>query len=816
MSTLLQDLRYSARKLIHSPGFTAIAVLTLALGIGANTALFSVVNGVLLNPLAYPHSHQLVAIYEKYDKIGGLESAPIEYPNFQDWQRDSKTFASMAAYRNEDYNFIGNGEGERLSGYMISAGFFDTLGVAPVLGRSFRLDDDQIGAAPVVILSGGFWKRKFGSSPGIIGKPITLNGTAYTIVGIIPDTFSFYGNLRDVYTPIGQWRDPSFRDRRVSVSAKAFGRLNAGVTLQQAQAEMNEIARNLAVAYPEADAGKSIKLISMKEDIVGNVQPLLYVLLAAVGFLLLIACANIANLLLARAVGRSREFAIRTALGASRMRMIRQLLTESILLAGLGGLLGLALAFWGTKAILKALPAALPRASEVSLDSKVLLFTIALSLFTGIVFGLAPALKATRINLQETMNQSGRGSSGFRQRLQGTFVAVEVAMALVLLVGAGLMLRTLAALWRVNPGFNPSHAITFNLSLAATPSTTSADTRARLRNFDDRMRAIPGVQAVSVTLGSRPMIHDSSLPFWIEGEPKPLHDTDMHAATFFLVESGFQQAMGITLLRGRFVTDQDNENTPIVVDIDDSFARTYFPNQDPIGQRLNFTEFNVQAEIVGVAGHVKQYGLDNDPANAIQAQFFYPFMQIPEKVMPLVAKQVAVVLRTQGDPTAIMGQVRETVKEIDPRQVVYNVQTMDDVVATSYAARRLTMILLAVFATLALVLACVGIYGVISYFVGQRTQEIGIRMALGAQRGDILYLVLGEGTKMALVGAAVGILTSLLLTRLMARQLFGVKAHDPLTYAGVVAVLMLVAIVACYIPARRAAKVDPMKSLRRE
>jgi len=387
---------------------------------------------------------------------------------------------------------------------------------------------------------------------------------------------------------------------------------------------------------------------------------------------------------------------------------------------------------------------------------------------------------------------------------------------LILLVGAGLMVRTLGALWRVNPGFNPNHAITFNLSLAATPTTTSAETRAHLRNFDDRMHAIPGVQAVSVTLGSRPMIHDSSLPFWIEGEPKPAHDSDMHAATFFLVESGFQQAMGITLLRGRFVTDQDNENTPIVIDIDDSFARGYFPGQDPIGKHVNFTEFNVQAEIVGVVGHVKQYGLDADPKGSIQAQFFYPFMQIPEKVMPLVAKSVAVVLRTQGDPTAVMGQVRETVKEIDPRQVIYNVQTMDDVVATSYAARRLTMIMLAGFAALALVLACVGIYGVISYLVGQRTQEIGIRMALGAQRRDILVLVLGEGTKMALIGAAIGIAASLGLTRLMAKQLFGVTAHDPLTYAGVASVLILVAIAACYIPARRAVRVDPMTSLRRE
>ena len=802
--------------LVQSPGFAAIAALTLALGIGANTALFSVVNGVLLNPLPYPHSSQLVAIYEKYEKIGGLESAPIEYLNFLDWQNDSRSFASMAAYRNEDYNFIGNGEGERLSGYMISADFFNTLGVTPALGRTFRTDDDQLGAAPVVILSGGFWKRKFGSSPDVVGKPIILNGTAYTIVGVIPDTFSFYGNMRDVYTPIGQWRDPSFRDRRISVSARAFGRLNPGATLSQAQAEMDEIARNLALAYPEADSGKSIKLVSMKEDIVGNVEPLLFVLLAAVGFLLLIACANVANLLLARSVARSREFAIRSALGASQARMIRQLLTESILLAGVGGVLGLLLAYWGTRALLKGLPAALPRADEVSLDAKVLLFTLALSTFTGIVFGLAPAVKATRTSLQDVMKQSGRGSSGFRHRLQGTFVAVEIALALVLLVGAGLMLRTLAALWRVNPGFNPNHAITFNLSLAATPSTTSPETRARLRDFDDKMRSIPGVQAVSVTLGSRPMIHDSSLPFWIEGEPKPPHDTDMHAATFFLVESGFQQAMGITLLRGRFVADQDNENTPIVVDIDDSFAHTYFPGQNPIGKRLNFTEFNVQAEVVGVVGHVKQYGLDNDPAGTIQAQFFYPFMQLPEKLMPLVAKSVAVVLRTQGDPTTVMGQVRETVKAIDPRQVIYNVQTMDDVVATSYAARRLTMILLGVFAALALALACVGIYGVTSYLVGQRTNEIGIRMALGAQRSDILHMVLGEGTKMALIGAAVGVAASLGLSRLMAKQLFGVTAYDPFTYVSVALLLILVAIVACYIPARRAMRVDPITSLRCE
>ena len=813
MNTVLADLRYGLRLLIQSPVFTAIAALTLAVGIGANTALFSVVNGVLLNPLPYPHSDRLVVIYER---IAGLDSAPIEYPNFLDWQRSSRSFASMAAYRNEDYNFIGNGEGERLSGYMISSGFFETLGVVPVLGRTFRADDDLIGAAPVVVLSGGFWKRKFGSSPDIIGKPIILNGAAYTIVGVIPDTFSFYGNMRDVYTPIGQWNDPSFRDRRIVVGAHAFGRLNPEVPQAQAQAEMEEVARTLAFAYPEADAGHDIKLVSMKKDLVGNVEPLLLVLLAAVGFLMLIACANVANLLLARSVARTREFAIRSALGASRARMIRQLLTESILLSASGGSLGLLLAYVGTKTLLKELPPALPRSGEVSLDSTVLLFTLVLSLGTGVIFGLAPALRTTRTNLQEVMKQSGRGSSGFRHRMQGIFVAAEMALALVLLVGSGLMVRTMGALWRVDPGFSPSHAITFTLAMPATANTTSAETRARLRKFDDEMRSIPAVRAVSVTLGSRPMIHDSSLPFWIEGEPKPPHDSEMHAATFFLVESGFREAMGITLLRGRFVTDQDNENAPVVVDIDNNFARMYFPDQDPIGKHINLTQFNIQAEIVGIVGHVKQYALDADPPGAIQAQFFYPFMQTPEKIMPLTAKSVAVVLRTHGDPTTIMGPVREAVKKMDPRDVIYDVKTMDDVIATSYAARRLTMILLTGFAAMAIMLACVGIYGVISYMVGQRTQEIGIRMALGAQRRDILVLVLGEGTRMALIGAGLGTAASLLLTRLMAKQLFGVSAHDPLTYASVALVLMLVAIAACFVPARRAVRMDPVESLRCE
>lgn len=814
MSAWFQDLRYGARMLIKAPLFSTVAILTLALGIGANTALFSVVNGVLLNPLAYPQSGQLMAIY---GKSTGFDRAPVNYPNFLDWQRENRTFSSMAIYRNQDYNFLGKGEvAERLSGYMISADFFSTLGVTPVLGRTFRVEDDKVGAAPVAILGGGFWKRRFGSSLDVAGQSVALNGTSYTVVGVIPPGFTFYGQDRDIYTPIGQWNDASFRDRRVDVSEHALGRLKPSVTLAQAKADMDSIAQNLAAEYPEADKDQGIALLPMKQDIVGNVQPFLIVLLAAVSFLLLIACANVANLLLAKALGRSHELGIRAAVGASRARVIRQLLTESILLAGIGGALGLLFAFWGTSAVLGALPGALPRAKDVSLNSRVLLFTVAVSLIAGIVFGLVPALKMSRVDLQEILKESGRGGSGARHRLQGVFVAGEVAMALVLLVGAGLMVRSLAALWKVNPGFNPSRAITFALSMPANSATTSAETRARLRQFDDKMSTVPGVEAVSVTLGSRPMIHDSSERFWIEGRPKPANLQDMPQAMFYLVEAGFQRAMGVRLERGRFVTLQDDENSPVVVDIDDAFARAYFPSEDPVGKRIHLATFNVTAEIVGVVGHIKQWGLDADRKGAVEAQFEYPFMQLPEKLMPLTADVVAVVLRTEGDPAAVMDSVRRAVAELDPREVIYNVQTLDEVVSRSFAARRLSMILLSAFAGLALVLACVGIYGVISYLVSQRTHEIGVRMALGAHRNAILRLVMGHGIRMAAIGVVIGIGAALALTKLMANQLFGVSAHDPLTFAGVGVLLLVVAAAACYFPARRAMRVDPIVALRHE
>jgi predicted permease len=813
LTTLLQDIRYALRMLLKVPAFTAIVIVTLALGIGATTALFSVVNGVLLNPLPYPHSDQLVALYEKN---AGIDRAPISYLNFLDWQRATQTFSSLAIYRHEDYNLTGRGQPERVNGFMVSATFFPTLGIHPILGRDFRSEDDHIGAAPVVMLSDGFWHSHFGAEPNIVGNSIDLNGTDYTVTGILPPGFSFYGIQRDIYIPIGQWDDPSFLDRRVDVSSHAVGRLKPGVTLAQARADMDSIAHHLALAYPEADKGAGIALLSMKEDMVGNVQPFLLVLLAAVAFLLLISCANVASLLLARSMSRSGEFALRASLGASRVRIIRQLLTESLLLAGLGGALGFLLAFFGTKGVIALLPGALPRAGEVSIDARVLLFTLGVSLLGGIIFGLAPALRSSRANLQQVLRQSSRGAGDARHRLQGLFVAVEVAMAFVLLIGAGLMLRSLAALWRVNPGYNPEHAITFSLSLPSNSRTTPAETRARLRRFNADMRAIPGVEAVSVTLGSRPMIHDSELPFWIEGQPKPPSYNDMHQALFYLVEPGFKQAMGVTLERGRFVTAQDNENAPTVVDIDDVFSRNYFPNQDPIGQHIHIANMDMEAEIVGVVGHIRQWGPGNDPKTAIEAQFYYPFMQLPPKIMQLVADGVAVVLRTHENPDAIMGLVRRNVSEFDPGAVVYSVETMHEVMSNSMAARRLSMILLASFAVLALALSCVGIYGVISYLVGERTREIGVRMALGARRSDVLRLILGQGARMAVLGVLPGIVLALGLTRLMSSQLFGITPHDPLTFAGVALIFVIVALAACYVPARRASRVDPMVALRYE
>ena len=817
MGTLLQDLRYAMRMLVKSPGFTAIAVLTLALGIGANTALFSIVNGVLLSPLPYPQPDRLVAVYSRTSDFG---ESSISYPNFLDWQRDNNSFVQIAGYRQDSFNMTGAGEPERLRTEMISADFFSVLGIHPVMGRLFTAQDDHAGAAPVVLVSEGLWRRRFGASPKIVGQSISLNGTSYTVIGIIPANFYFRGNnfsLAEIYVPVGQWTDSTFLDRRVSMGMDAVARLKPGLTLAQARADMNGVAQNLSRAYPEADKNSGISLVPLKQDMVGDVAPLLYVLLGAVVFVLLIACVNIANLLLARSTGRTREFAIRAALGASRARMLRQLLTESVLLSFSGGVIGLLLAAWGTRAAITILPQALPRSGNVGLDVRVLLFTLGVSLLAGILFGLAPALKTSQRNLQETLKEGGRGSSGARHRLQGAFVIAETALALILLVGAGLMIRSLVALWDVNPGFDPHNLLTFSVAFPpAAMQATPDQLRNSLRQLDAALVFIPGAEYISAIGGSLPMQGDSELPFWLEGHPKPQSTQEMTSALFYLCDPDYLRVMGTPLLRGRFIDAQDTLHSPAVVVIDEDFANKFFPGQNPVGRRLNFAILDLQAQIIGVAGHVKHWGLDDTGKQPIEAEIYFPIMQIPDKFMPLLARGAQFAMRTRVPPDTLVGAVRHTVTQVNSQQVMYGAESMDGVISDWLSARRFAMILLGIFAALALALACVGIYGVISYLVGQRTHEIGVRIALGAQRSDVLRLILAQGTRMAFVGVAVGVAAALGLTRLMANQLFGVTAHDPITFVAVAALLMLVAVAACYIPARRAMGTDPIVALRYE
>jgi predicted permease len=815
METLFQDVRYGLRQLGHNPGFTAVAVITLALGMGANTAIFSVVNGVLLNPLRYAEPDRLIALYSRYPNY---DRGSISYPNFLDWVHENRSFSALAAYRPDDFSLTGRGEPERAAAEMVSASFFPLLRVQPVLGRTLLPEEDQIGARPVVLISGGLWKRKFGSSKDVLGQSLTLNDVAYTIVGVIPADFRYTGiNFQqgDVYTPIGQWNDPTFRNRRAGMGTFAVGRLKPGVTFEQAKADMDALGRHLAEQYPEVDKDTGITLVPLKQAVVGDIRPTLLVLMAAVGFVLLIACVNVANLSLARSTGRTHEFAIRMALGAGQGRMVRQLLTESLVLALAAGGLGLLLASWGLQGALKALPQALPRAEEVHLDGRVLLFTLAASVLVGILFGLAPALKTSRADLQETLKEGGRGLSGARHRAQRAFVVAEMALALVLLAGAGLMIRSLVKLWSVDPGFDPHNVLNFFISF---PSTLDSPTtvRATWRQLHDSLSAVPGVQAASLWAGGMPMATESDLPFWLEGQPKPSSQAEMKFALFYLVQPDYLNVMRIPLERGRFLSPHDDEHSPIVVVIDESFARLYFGGKDPIGKHVNFGIMDATAEIVGVVGHVKQFGLDEGPDPGLAAQCYSPIAQLPDQVIPLAARRVGVVARTAGSPLAQLGPIRHVLGQVNTELVMYETKAMDGIVADSLAARRFSMVLLGTFAALALVMCCVGIYGVISYLAGQRTHEIGIRVALGATRRDVLQMVFAEAANMTLLGVAIGLVAALALTRLMASMLFGVSAHDPLTLAGVATLLIMVALAACYIPARRATKVDPMVALRYE
>ena len=817
MDTLGQDVRFGLRMLGKSPAFTLVAVLTLALGIGANTAIFSIVNGVLLNPLPFPHPEQLVILHESKQNF---EFGSVSYPNFQDWRKDNRTFSSMAVSRGYYFSLIGTGVAEQLDGEHITSDFFETLGVAPILGRTFTRAEERPGAGPVVLISEGVWRRKFGGTPDVLGKSITLEGRNYTIIGVIPAKFHLaVWSVRsaDVYVPMGQWNNPGLNERGAGLGMRAVARLKPGVSLEQANADMARVTGNLAAAYPDVNKGIQAKLVPLKEQMVGDVRPFLLVLSVAVGFVLLIACVNVASLMLARSTGRMREFAVRTALGASRRRIVRQLLTESLLLAIAAGALGLLLAVSGTHAGLKLLPEALPRADEIGLDLRVLLFTTAISLLAGTLFGLAPALKSSQADPQTALKEGGRGASGIRHRAQSVFVITEMAMALVLLIGAGLMVRSLARLWSVDPGFNPRNVLTFGYTLPPSMINGNPDTiRAAYRSFDDQLAATPGVEAVSQSWGGLPMEGEDDTLFWLDGHPKPANTNGMNGTIIYNVGPDYLRVMGIQLRRGRFFTAHDEEKAPYVGVIDDVFADKYFPGQDPIGKRIVLDGDDRKLEIVGVVSHVKQFGLDADDTQPLRVQLYTAWMQTPDDFTRLAPSGIDEVVRYKGDLGSVMDAIRRTVGQMSNEQMIYNPGTVESAISDSLAERRFAMVLLAVFAVLSLLLASVGIYGVIAYVVGQRTQEIGIRMALGAQRKDVLRLMLWEGMRLALMGIGTGIATALALTRLMTKMLYGVSATDPLTFLGVAVVLMLVAVTACYVPARRATRIDPMRALRAE
>ena len=808
IENLLRDLAFGLRMLRGHPGFTAIAVLTLAVGIGANTALFSVIDGVLLKPLPYPHPEQLVRLHESKPNFA---AGSISYPNFRDWQQANHTFSALAISRGTGFSLTGKGDPEVLSALAVSSDFLPLLGVKPILGRTFARGEDEIGAAPTVLVGEAFWRRKLGAAPDVMGRSLTLDGKAFTVLGVVPASFrlELKGlSAPDLYVPIGQWDNPLLPNRAAGLGLHGVGRLAPGVTLAQARADMERITRGLAAAYPEANKGIGATLVPLKDELVGDARPFLLLLLGAVGFVLLIACVNVANLLLARSTGRAGEFAVRAALGASQGRLVRQLLTESVLLAAAGGALGV-------------LPAALPRADEVRLDGRVLLFTLAVSLAAGVLFGLVPALRISRASWQRTLKEGGRGASGARHRAQNAFVVVEMATALVLLIGAGLMIRSLGNLWSVDPGFRPEQVL--RASMALPPAMIKASpgaVRGAWRAVDVRLAGVPGCVSSSLSWGAEPLGSDDEMLFWIAGQPRPANENEMSWAIRYVVEPAYLQTLRVPLRRGRFFDAHDDERSVPVVVIDEVFAKQFFGGRDPLHQRIEFKpgvyNFADRAEIVGVVGHVKQWGLDSDDRNSLRAQVYMPFMQLPDAAILLTARNAEVFVRfAPGAPAGVAG-VRRALAGISGEHEVYRDQAMTDIVAESLAARRFSMILLGCFAVVALALASIGIYGVTSYLVGRKTHEIGVRIALGARRADVLGLVLREGVQAAVVGVAIGLLAAFGLTRLMTGLLYRVSATDPVTFAAVVLTLITVIVAACYLPASRAMTIDPTAALRRE
>ena len=809
----VQDIRYGLRILTKNPGFTAVAVMTLALGIGANTAIFSVVNAVLLRPLPYPDADRLVTL----DEGGGQQASmgiSVAYLDFQDWQRENHSFIQLAAFLGDDFVLTLPEGTEYVHGRDASADLLSVLGVKPALGRSFLPEEDRPGGRPVAIISHRFWEQHFSQSPHVLSQAVTLNDRAYTVVGVLPAGFEFLRES-DVYVPLAQADPTQLQDRKVHSGIFVIGRLKPGVTLDKARSDMALVQGRIALAYPEADKGIGAIVVPLKQCIVGDTGRTLMLFLVAVGFVLLIACANVANLMLARCNARGREFAIRLALGAGRTRLIRQLLVESVLLGLVGGALGISIAAWGTRPALAALPGGLPRSLEVGTDPHVLVFTLAISILTGILFGLAPSLQSTKTNLQESLKEGARGAGSGPHRTQNILVIAETALTLVLLIAAGLMVRTIQRLWATDPGFDPHDLLTLQIVISPQVTAKPEKTRIAFRQLLERVKNIPGVDAAGLTnmvpLGDTL----STTGFWLGPQTTPPAQAHLNSALLFLTTPGYLRALRIPLLRGRCFAPEDTLTSPHVMLVDNVFAQKFLPGRDPVGTEINL-EFLGRAEIVGVVGHVKHWGLGSDAGASVRDEIYFPFEQFPDKFMSMSATGMTLVVRTHSNPATIVPAVRQAVMGPWKDQPVFNVQTMEEIISTSTAGTRFPLVLLGIFASLALVLATVGIYGVVSYSVGQRTHEMGIRMALGARRQDVLKLVIGQGFTFALIGVAIGIIGALGLTRFLSNFLYGVKPTDPLTFIAVSLVLSSAALMASYIPARRATKVDPMVALRYE
>src|SRR5580704_8622634 len=814
IASLGQDLRYALRQLRKSPGFTAVAVFTLALGIGANTAIFSVVEGVVLAPLHYREPDRLVMVWENNPRFPRVWDS---YPNFQDWQRSAGSFQQMAALREQQIDLTFPGSPAHIKASQISSGFFSTLGTELELGREFTAQENQLGGAPVVVISDRLWRERFGGGPEALGKSVTLDGVDYSIIGVAPPGFRL--NLdADVFTPLGQL-DPLILNNRGSHDGIfALARLKPGLSISQSQAELNTIQSHLDRLYPNDNRDLGIYVEPLKQAILGDAGETLGLLLGAVGLVLLITCANIANLLLARSAGRSREFAIRSALGANRSRVVRQLLTESVILSLTGAGLGSLIAFLGISSALPAMPGILPRSEDVSVNAPVLLYTLIVSLMVGILFGLAPALKSWSADLQLSLKEGGRGSTIVHRRTQSSFAVVQVALTLVLLVAAGLLFRTILHLWNVNPGFDTNNIVALKVGVSHSLTKTPSGTRVAYKQLIERIRQIPGVEAADFSTAVPLSGQGGYLPFWLDSQ-KPESLQAAPRMGWFLTGPDYLRTMGMQLLQGRFLTEHDDTKSPCVAVIDSNFARAFFPDGKPIGHTITagFAAFGPCA-IVGIVNHVT-YAHLQDSGQANQYQAYYSLYQDPDQWVPINYPDASIIVRTPLDAATLIPAIKAAVYQDSSDQPIYNVQTMQQIISYSMSEQRFPMILLGAFAGLALLLASVGIYGMISYSVTQRVQEVGIRMALGADKAKVLRLFISQELKLVFGGIAIGSIGALILTRTLrsfSHLLYGVGSQDPLTFATVSMVLIALAALAGYIPARRAAKVDPIVALRYE